>query len=98
MSQHPPSQTDFDRQVDALFDQYGECAFAALEGQLPSYTLFVEGDQVIAEPRTSPRHRYGAFCELDRPLGDAEIKIRVRQWLTRGEAYQRFLGMNCCRL
>lgn len=98
MAQQSPSQTDFDQQIDVLFNQYGECAFAALEGQFPDYTLFVEDDRVIAEPRTSPRHRYGAFCELDRPLDDAEIKTRVRQWLTRGEAYQCFLGMNCCRL
>jgi hypothetical protein len=35
------------------------------------------------------------FCELQRPL--AVLDERVRRWLERGEAHQRYLGMNVCR-
>ena len=72
-------------------------AFAAVAGQYPKYTLFVEGDRVVAESAESPRHRYGAFCELDHVLSGVASDDRVRQWLGSGEAYSLYLSMNVCR-
>ena len=93
----PLSQNEFNRQVEALFEAYGASAFAAVAGQYPKYTLFVEDDKVVAESAESPRHRYGACCELDQALSDAALDVRVRQWLSGGEAYSLYLSMNVCR-
>ena len=93
----PLSQKEFNRQVEALFETHGASAFAAVASQHPQYTLFVEGDRVVAESAESPRHRYGAFCELDRALSDAALDDRVRQWLSSGEAYSLYMSMNVCR-
>lgn len=94
---HPLTPTGFNRQVQRLIAQYGAAAFAAPPGQLPQRTLFVDGGEVVAEPPDSPRHRYGAFCELERPLSGAALEARVHSWLERGEAHQRYLSMNVCR-
>ena len=76
---------------------HGASAFAAAAGRYPQYTLFVEGDRVVAESAESPRHRYGAFCELDHALSDTASDDRVRQWLSSGEAYGLYMSMNVCR-
>ena len=91
------SRSAFDRQVEALFEQHGAAAFAALEGHYPERTLFVEGDRVVAESADSPRHRYGTFCELEEPLDGAALEAYVRQWLASGDAYELYIGMNVCR-
>ena len=93
----PLSQYEFNRQVEALFETYGASAFAAVASQHPQYTLFVEDDKVVAESAESPRHGYGAFCELDHALSDVAVDARVRQWLSCGEAYSLYLSMNVCR-
>ncbi|TNF95886.1 MAG: hypothetical protein EP297_11380 [Gammaproteobacteria bacterium] len=84
----------FNYQAQKLIEEHGAAAFVAPEGQLPEYTLFVDGGEVIAEPPDSPRHRYGTFCELTQPLTDLKTEEHVRKWLERGEAYERYLGMN----
>lgn len=94
---HPLTLAGFNRQVEALIERYGAAAFAALAGHLPPRTLFVDGGEIVAEPPDSPRHRYGAFCELQRPLSEAAAAAEVRRWLSRGEAHERYLGMNVCR-
>jgi len=38
-----------------------------------------------------------AYCELEHPLEDGELEKYVRKWLQRGEAHERYLGMNACR-
>jgi hypothetical protein len=94
---HPLTLAGFDHQAKILLGRYGAAAFAAPTGQLPSRTLFVDGGEVVAESSDSPRHRYGAYCELDKPLTEPAIKAQVQRWLERGEAYQRYLSMNVCR-
>ncbi len=94
---HPLTQAGFNRQAAALIRQHGAEAFAAPEGQLPRRTLFVDGGELVAEASDSPRHRYGAFCELERPMPSAAVVERVKRWLEWGEAHQRYLGMNVCR-
>ncbi|MGD2119477.1 MAG: hypothetical protein PVG66_14035 [Chromatiales bacterium] len=94
---HPLTRAGFNRQVEQLFDKHGAAAFAALAGQLPPYTLFVEGGEVIAESAASPRHRYGVYCELPRRLTDEALPVHLNKWLQRGEAYDDYLGMNVCR-
>lgn len=94
---HPLTLAGFNRQVEALIRQHGASAFSAQPGQLPRFTLFVDGGEVVAEPSGSPRHRYGVFCELDRPLDKAATGEHVRKWLQRGEAHERYLEMNVCR-
>ena len=94
---HPLTRTGFTRQVENLFDQLGAAAFTALPGQLPDYSLFVEAGTVIAEPRQSPRHRYGAYSEIIRPLSESSLNQFVKKWLDSGEAYDRYLSMNVCR-
>lgn len=93
----PLSQSEFNRQVEALFEAHGAPAFAAVAGEHPHYTLFVEDDKVVAESAESPRHRYGVFCELDHALSGAALDAYVRQWLGSGEAYNLHLSMNVCR-
>ena len=94
---HPLTLAGFNRQAQALLARYGMAAFAAVQGGLPERTLFVDGGELVAEAADSPRHRYGVFCELQRPLSAAVLDERVRRWLERGEAHQRYLGMNVCR-
>jgi hypothetical protein len=94
---HPLSLAGFNHQVAALIDRHGAAAFAAVAGRLPQRTLFVEGGEVLAEPPESPRHRYGVFYELDRPMPDSRLATELRKWLERGEAHERYLGMNVCR-
>lgn len=94
---HPLTLAGFNRQVENLIVQHGASAFSALSGQLPPFTLFVDGGEVVAEPLDSPRHRYGVFYELDRTLNDAAVEAHVRKWLQRGEAHERYLEMNVCR-
>lgn len=99
------SQTDFNQQVEELFAIHGAAAFAAPLGETPRYTLFVDGERVVAESAESPRHQYGAFCALETALEAAlEAKLKgdaldehVRAWLDSGEAYELYLGMNVCR-
>lgn len=94
---HPLTLAGFNQQVEGLIERHGAGAFAAVEGNLPQYTLFVEGGEVVAESQSSPRHRYGAFCELEQPLTGDALAARVRRWLTDGEAHERYLSMNVCR-
>lgn len=89
--------SEFNQQVAKLIGQYGAGAFAATEGHYPAYTLFVEQDTVIAEPASSPKHRYGAFCVLALPLDEARLAEHMNKWLNRGEAYTLYLSMNVCR-
>ena len=94
---HPLTRAGFDHQVAALLARHGAEAFAAPPGHLPRYTLFVDGGEVVAESSGDPRFRYGAYCELPRPMPDSQIEGQVRRWLERGEAHERYLGMNVCR-
>ena len=94
---HPLTLTGFNLQVKALLARYGAEAFAAPIGQLPRYTLFVEGGEVMAEASDSPRFRYGAFCELGHSVPADAVADHVRKWLQGGEAYDNYLGMNVCR-
>lgn len=94
---HPLTLAGFNRQAERLIREQGAAAFAAVGGEFPRCTLFVDGGEVVAEPPDSPRHRYGVFCELDRPLDDAATEARVLRWLQRCEAYERDLEMNVCR-
>ncbi|WP_322629614.1 hypothetical protein [Halothiobacillus sp.] len=91
------TQTEFNQQVETLFAMHGATSFAAGAGNYPLHTLFVDGDRVIPESADSPRHRYGAFCELDHALNDAARDAHVRRWLSSGEAYNLYLSMNVCR-
>jgi hypothetical protein len=91
------SKTEFNQRVEELFEAHGAASFAAVGGQYPRYTLFVVGDQVVVETADSPRHRYGAFCELDHVLDDVALDSHVRRWLRNGEAYNLYLSMNVCR-
>lgn len=93
----PLSRTGFDQQVEQLIKQHGAAAFAAPFGAIPTCTLFVEQGEVVAETAESPRHRYGAFYELERPVADNEASAQVLQWLKQGSAYEHYLSMNMCR-
>jgi hypothetical protein len=94
---HPVTLKGFNAQVQGLIDIHGAEAFASQAGGLPKYTLFVEGGEVVAEPQSSPRHRYGVFCELDLAASKLTVSDHVRRWLERGEAHERYLEMNVCR-
>lgn len=87
------SQQLFREQVEALFDHHGASAFAALAGTLPPMTLFVDGQNVVADSEQSPRHRYGVYCELNHPLHDEALAQYMRRWLESGEAYSTYISM-----
>ncbi|HQS03768.1 MAG: hypothetical protein B7Y07_07655 [Halothiobacillus sp. 24-54-40] len=91
------TQSEFNQQVAELISRHGAGAFAATAGNYPPYTLFVEDDTVIAEPASSPKHRYGAFCVLPLPFDEARLAEHITKWLNRGEAYTLYLSMNVCR-
>lgn len=97
MNENPPDLAEFNTQVASLIEQLGAAAFCAPPGLSAEYSLFVEGDQVIAEPRGAPRHPYGVHCEISAGLSDSQIVDRFNKWLETGEAYEEFLGMNVCR-
>ena len=94
---HPLTRAGFDHQATALIERYGAAAFAAPPDRLPHRTLFVDGGELVAEAPDSPRHRYGAYCELPGPIADDQVEGHVRRWLDSGEAHERYLGMNACR-
>lgn len=94
---HPLSRAGFDRQAQQLLAEHGAIAFAAPPQKLPARTLFVEEGRVIAETAESPRHRYGAYCEIQPALPAAQIEAAVKKWLEQGEAYERYMSMNVCR-
>ena len=94
---HPLSQTGFDRQVEKLVEQYGASAFAAVYPDVSERTLFVDVGEVIAEGHDSPRHPYGAYCELEELLEGDALQQFVLQWIADGEAYERYISMNVCR-
>lgn len=97
MPHTPPSLSEFNAQVTSLVNQFGAAAFCAPTGKQPDYTLFVEDDQVIAESRGAPRHPYGVYCEVGAGLSESQMADKLSSWLTTGQAYQQFLGMNVCR-
>ena len=97
MINSPPSPTEFNDQVIALIKQYGESAFCSSSGQLPDFTLFVEDQTVIAEPRNAPRHPYGLFCTINPQSSETQVNEHIHKWLESGEAYKEFMVMNVCR-
>ena len=94
---HPLSKAGFTLQVQKLVEQYGASVFAAEYPDIPERTLFVDVGEVVAEGHGSPRHRYGAYCELQEALQGEALEQFVQQWLTSGEAYELYIGMNVCR-
>ncbi len=94
---HPLTLAGFNHQVALLIQEHGEAAFAAPFGMTPARTLFVDVGEVMAESPQSPRHRYGAFCELNKPLNETALKKHVIKWLESGDAHSHYLGMNVCR-
>ncbi|HEY5734318.1 MAG TPA: hypothetical protein VIU36_06105 [Gammaproteobacteria bacterium] len=94
---HPLSWAGFDRQVKALFEAHGYETFAALPDVMPVKSLFVEQGTVIAEAQDSPRFQYGTYCELPGASGPEQIKQAVERWVSSGQAYDSYLGMNVCR-
>jgi hypothetical protein len=94
---HALTRQGFNHQALALFEQHGADAFAAAVGELPQFTLFVDGGEVVAEPRNAPRHRYGVFYEIESRSFTRDISQRVLHWLQQGHAHERYLEMNVCR-
>ncbi|MEW8508322.1 MAG: hypothetical protein AB2598_16625 [Candidatus Thiodiazotropha sp.] len=97
MHQDPPTLAEFNTQVTGLIEELGAAAFCGSPGNPPRYTLFVEGDSVLAEPMNAPRHPYGVYCTLSDDLSEEQAAEHVRNWLESGEAYADFLSMNVCR-
>ena len=89
----PLLRDEFDKQVEALFDEHGASAFAATAGDSPSCSLVVDGEQVIAEVAGNPRFPYGAWCELNTAMIAGDAEKQARDWLTSGEAYNAYLCM-----
>lgn len=95
---HPLTQAGFNRQAKKLIKLKGAKAFAATSGNLPEFSLFVDGGELLAEGADSPRHRYGAFCEIEKmPAEPVIVESRVIEWLQNNEAYELYLNMNVCR-
>ncbi|MEW8338679.1 MAG: hypothetical protein AB2708_02445 [Candidatus Thiodiazotropha taylori] len=96
MSQ-PPSRNEFDAQAAELINELGATAFCAPPGKMPDYTLFVDDNRVIAEPRSGPRHPYGIHCEVREGVTQSQMGEALHTWLESGEAYEAFISTNVCR-
>ena len=83
----------FNVQASKLLEEHGADAFAAKDGELPEFSFFVEGGVVVAEPKNSPRCKYGAFCVLQALATSPSAGRQVEQWLANGEAYDHYLGI-----
>ena len=94
---HPLSNTGFNSQVEKLVNLHGHEAFIGASGQPSALTLFVEGGEVVVESADSPKHPYGVFMECDKTLPSDKRKAAFTQWLSSGEAYRQYIGMNVCR-
>jgi len=93
---HPLSQASFNKQVETLIRKFGIDKFIASDEQPSELTLFVEGNEVIAENVDSPRHPYGVYFTANENNND-DFKKLAMSWLDSGEAYETYLGMNVCR-
>ncbi|ODB89656.1 hypothetical protein A3194_10920 [Candidatus Thiodiazotropha endoloripes] len=97
MSQTPPSRDEFNAQATELINELGTTAFCAPPGKMPDYTLFVDDNRVIAEPRGEPRHPYGIHCEVPEGMTQPQMDEALQKWLESGEAYEAFISTNVCR-
>ena len=97
MSQKPPSRDEFNAQAAELINELGATAFCAPPGKTPDYTLFVEENSVIAEPKSGPRHPYGIHCEIREAETESQMVETLQKWLDSGEAYEAFISTNVCR-
>lgn len=93
---HPLTKVGFARKALVLVHGH-EKDFAASPGQAPSYTLFVEGGEVVAEDQHSPKHPYGVYCELPAAMASEALSNTVQKWLESGDAHENYLEMNVCR-
>ncbi|MBW9258800.1 MAG: hypothetical protein K1562_14400 [Candidatus Thiodiazotropha sp. (ex. Lucinisca nassula)] len=96
MSQ-PPSRDEFNAQAAELIKALGAAAFCAPSGKTPAYTLFVDEERVIAEPKSAPRHPYGIHYEIREGDTGSQVEEALKQWLDSGEAYEAFISTNVCR-
>ncbi|KAG1707683.1 UPF0061 protein [Nymphon striatum] len=94
---HPLSLIGFNQQVEGLLNKHGATEFCAPFGKTSNQTLFVDGGEVVAESSESPRHPYGVFFEMDKPMSAEAMQNAAYKWLSSGEAYDRYIGMNVCR-
>lgn len=94
---NPLTHHGFNRQVEAMVEEYGVEVFSAVVGEIAERTLFVEGGVVISETADSPRHRFGVYFEVDQPLSISELKDAFNQWLVNHSAYFEYVGMSVSR-
>lgn len=94
---HALTREGFKRLALALVEEHGAAQFAGHFGVIPARTLFVDGGSLIAADATNPRHRYGAYCEIEGKPSTNDISRQVLHWIESGEAYANYLGMNACR-
>ncbi|MCB1735268.1 MAG: hypothetical protein H6981_03390 [Gammaproteobacteria bacterium] len=94
---HALTEAGFKAQAMKLIAEHGAENFAGPFGPPPARTLFVDGGELVAADRTDPRHRYGAYCEIDVSMPAAALAERVESWIEQGEAHARYMAMNACR-
>lgn len=94
---HALTRPGFDSQARVHLNKVGAESFTAPDGMLPVRTLFVDGGEVVAESSESPRHRYGAYCEVREGLSATARAEAAHRWLDEGDAYERYMSMNVCR-
>lgn len=94
---HALTNAGFNAQALRLIATHGAENFAGPFGPPPPRTLFVDGGELIAADHSDPRHRYGAYCEVDVPMSPEALAEKVEQWIERGEAHARYMAMNACR-
>ena len=94
---NPLTETGFTHQIGKLVEEFGFEAFCAPQGRVANRTFFVEGGEVVSESLESPKHRYGVFFQAGQQVSAETMKGNFYKWLSSGEAYSEYIGMNVCR-
>jgi len=94
---NPLTKAGFNQQAAKLIEEFGFEAFCAHQGKVANRTFFVEGGELVAQTPENPRHRYGVYFEVGQQVPKETLKKHFDLWISRGEAYSAYVGMNVCR-
>ncbi|WP_319380319.1 hypothetical protein [Thiomicrorhabdus sp.] len=95
---NPLSKEFFNKEVQKLFNEYGELSFISTPKKPASKAIFVENEQVLCLDENEPRFKYAFKLELDDSYAQPQAQLnKVKNWIQSGSAYQDYISVNVCR-